>query len=383
MRIAYVISFSFPNASAATRRVIGICQALVQSGAEVTIYSAGNYNKLSSNIYGLPKSVQVFYSGDRQIKKNKFKNIFLPIQFGKKMINLLEEKSNLFDNILLYSGYTPMLLRLFYFRYCHKKKIFFDAVEWASRERWWKSLYYFNVEFAMRFLVPKCDGVLCISSFLEHFYGRSTRTLRIPPIYSIPNFSHIAMNSFKNEKKSTIKILYVGNSDHDNIDLVYDVFEKNQTIFSKMQLDIAGDFKESKILKKKINKNKYKAKVIFHGQISQEDTNKLLKSSHFLIFLRKKNLITSAGFPTKLVHSFSNSIPVITNLSSDLDLYLKDDVNCIMIKNVTKEGVFEALIRLNKMTNREYVKLAKNAHKCAVLAFNTKIYSQNLINFFK
>ena len=62
MHVAYVVSFAFPNMSAGTRRVIGISQALVHAGIDVTIYSAGDGNGSAANLAGLPNNVSVFYT---------------------------------------------------------------------------------------------------------------------------------------------------------------------------------------------------------------------------------------------------------------------------------------------------------------------------------
>jgi hypothetical protein len=383
MRIAYVVSFAFPNASAGTRRVIGICQALVHAGAEVTIYSAGGFCKSASDLAGLPNGVRVIYSGDRRSEEPLRAHIMPPLFFGRKMSKLLSANLDDFDSMLLYSGYTPMLLRLLYLGRRHGKKLFFDAVEWASKGRsWWLSPYYLNVEFAMRFLVPKCDGVLCISSFLEDWYATRTCTLRIPAIYSIPDFSLSTPLPPEPSRKTPIKIAYLGNSDHDHVVLICEFLQKNQKMFDSIQLHIAGNFKGLEAVEEMFSGKTNNSQIVIHGQLSQEQALELLKNSHLMIFLRERNAITSAGFPTKFVQSFSNSIPVITNSSSDLDFYLQDGKNCIKVSSISDEGLLDAFWRVKALTNEGYKGLAFDAHQCAVSFFAPKVHSDRLFKFF-
>ena len=384
MRIAYVVSFAFPNASAGTRRVIGICQALVHAGAEVTVYSAAESCEAASDLAGLPNNVQVLYSGDRRRKHYLLTRVIPPVFFGGKMSKLLRANLENFDSMLLYSGYTPMLTRLLYLGRRHGKKLFFDAVEWASKGRsWWLSPYYANVGFAMRFLVPKCDGVLCISSFLEDWYATHTFTLRIPAIYSIPKFSLDSPLPSEPSRNSPIKIVYLGNSDHDHVALICEFLQKNQETFDSIQLHIAGNFKGLKVVEEMFDTKTKNTQIVIHGQLSQEQALKLLKNSHLMIFLREKNSITSAGFPTKFVQSFSNSIPVITNSSSDLDFYLQDNKNCIKVSSISEEGLLDAFQRVKALTNEDYKLLASNAHQCAISFFAPTVHSDRLFKFFE
>ena len=125
MRLAYVVSFAFPNASAGTRRVIGICQALVHAGVDVTVYSAAGGCEFLSNLNGLPDEVQVIYTSDRKDNSLLRNRLLSAVFFGGKTSKLLHKNLNNFDTILLYSGYTPMLLRLLKLRNRFKKKVFF------------------------------------------------------------------------------------------------------------------------------------------------------------------------------------------------------------------------------------------------------------------
>lgn len=383
MKLAYVVSFAFPNSSAGTRRVIGICQALVLGGIDVTIYSTAQEPEERIEISDLPPSVDVIYSGDRSTTHRKLVKVFEVLFFGNKVSKLLARDQSNFDGILVYSGYTPILLRMFILKHLYKKKLFFDSVEWASAGRWWYSLYYANLEFANRFLIRRCDGVLCISKKLDSWFSKFTRTVRVPAIYNVTEQFKNQTVIQQRDSSKPVKLLYIGNSDHDHLGLVAQDLLENRELFSTIQLHVAGNFRSRGVLEKFIIDENLEDIIILHGSVSQEDAQKLINSSHFMIFVRDVNVITNAGFPTKFVQAFSSGTPVITNISSDLSDYLEDNVNCVMIDEVSKVGVHNALKRILTITESEHEKMKRAAHNCAAKSFEPAMYAKRLSNFFR
>ena len=56
----------------------------------------------------------------------------------------------------------------------------------------------------------------------------------------------------------------------------------------------------------------------------------------FDVLLRYSDLrYTKAGFPTKVVESLASATPVITNITSDLEMYLKDGENSVISEGYT------------------------------------------------
>lgn len=72
------------------------------------------------------------------------------------------------------------------------------------------------------------------------------------------------------------------------------------------------------------------AKVRFLGRIPHTDALALLRGADFSVFFRKPNRVSHTGFATKYVEAASLGIPVISNATSDLALYLSDGVNGFM-----------------------------------------------------
>ena len=96
-------------------------------------------------------------------------------------------------------------------------------------------------------------------------------------------------------------------------------------------------------------------RISFRGRVTHEESIKELVKADFSIFIRDKNRLTNAGFPTKFVESITCSTPVITSESSDLADYYKESNLGVLIKNssvnelkMTLESIFKNQNMFNK-----------------------------------
>ena len=85
-----------------------------------------------------------------------------------------------------------------------------------------------------------------------------------------------------------------------------------------------------------------------------------------------------AGFPTKIVEGLICGTPVITNISSDLNEYLIDRFNCILVERCDSISFSQAIrqaLSLNKYTLNE---MKKNAYDTAISHFDIDLYKNEL-----
>ena len=83
----------------------------------------------------------------------------------------------------------------------------------------------------------------------------------------------------------------------------------------------------------------------FLGRIPHEDSLALLRSANFSVFFREPNRVSNTGFSTKFVEAITLGIPVISNPTSDIPLYLRDGENGILAKSIADSDVDAALRR--------------------------------------
>lgn len=89
--------------------------------------------------------------------------------------------------------------------------------------------------------------------------------------------------------------------------------------------------------------------VRFLGRILHPESLALLRSADFSVFFRKPNRVSNAGFSTKYVEAASLGIPVISNATSDLPLYLRDGENGFMAPGLTQAEIAATLARAATM----------------------------------
>lgn len=85
--------------------------------------------------------------------------------------------------------------------------------------------------------------------------------------------------------------------------------------------------------------------LAFLGRISHVESLSLLRSADFSVFFRRPNKVSNTGFSTKFVEAATLGIPIITNATSDISLYLRDGDNGIMARSISAKDVADALRR--------------------------------------
>src|SRR5574344_249120 len=102
------------------------------------------------------------------------------------------------------------------------------------------------------------------------------------------------------------------------------------------------------------------------GKLSHDDVIKVYKKCDFSILLKPaKKRFSKAGFPTKVSESFSFGVPVVANLSGDLDLFLKDGVNGFICDSDSPNDFANCILKVFNISSVEYEQLCRNARLTA------------------
>lgn len=83
--------------------------------------------------------------------------------------------------------------------------------------------------------------------------------------------------------------------------------------------------------------------IRFVGRIEHADALALLRSADYSVFFRRPNRVSHTGFATKYVEAASLGIPVISNATSDLPLYLRDGHNGFMAPGLSSSEIAATL----------------------------------------
>ena len=377
--VAYIGPFSFPEGGAAARRILGVSQALVNNGYNVAILSGqtdGGSSRLKQYLPG------IFYgSMQERSPENLPRAIKLAryVLMGRKTRRWLEELDVKPEAVIIYSGYSPYLLQ--FTNWCRARKIpiVFDAVEWYTAKnalQFLRSPYLWNIELAMRFLVKRLDGVITISSYLRDYYKKANL-----PVALVPPTLDMGTVEPRLEVATVqqLSLAYCGSPGaKDLLSEVIDAVLKIDASGKHLVLHVAGpDLAEVMAFSPLIP---WRSKGIpgalkIHGRVSHGESMDIVRGADFSVFLRNKNRVSTAGFPTKFVESLALGTPVITNLSSDLGEYLSEGNTGYVCATPNSNGL-QGVLRKAMLTGvRERNTMRRASRQLAEQSFNCSRYS--------
>ncbi|WP_374383711.1 glycosyltransferase, partial [Thermomonas sp.] len=328
--VAYVGPFPYPAGSAASRRVLGMAQSIAQSGLDVVVASGAGSSEAEAGVL-VPQGDGIAYCllpertaehWPRPLRRFRY------AWMGARTVAWLASRPSLPQAVVLYSGYTPYLQRLL--PWCRRNgvRLLFDAVEWyepAHPSGYITSPYQWNIEWAMRQLVPKVDGVIAISRYLAEYY----RDCGLPVAIVPPTTSEIAEGAW--QPSNRLRLAFAGAPGHvdglghkDDLAVVLSCVANLAARGAPIHLTIAGPHPSAVHRMLDPNQSDHDSWLSTPGCLNRMEVQSLLGLSDFTILIRQKNRLNTAGFPTKFVESFACGTPVIANLTSDLHLHLRD-----------------------------------------------------------
>lgn len=377
MNLYYIGEFDFNRGQAATVRIINNCKSISQNKC---------YNIKIIGYSDIPQikidSLQVLNVKRGKSLTSKLFNYILRPFF---IIRLIKRTKIIPDTIIYYGSSTRTLLPILI--YCKKRKIklIVDIVEWYDYSHLPLGRFgpmAFDVHIALTKLIPKCNGVIAISSYLQNYYQqKGMKTLRVPILVDAEIKEQFVLKDMISFDTNCLNLIYAGYAGKK--DLINNVIEAVNTINnndSLVKLHILGtsanDLRE--IYTKALSKN-----ILFYGKLPHHIVPYYLKQADFSILLRPNKRYANAGFPTKFVESMEAGLPVIANLTSDLSYYLHDGINGFIVDGYSAEAL---VVVLNKiiLENKNHLKFMKiKARQTAIENFDFHLYSDQFNQFIK
>lgn len=342
--ILYVGGFELPDKNAAAHRVLSNGKIFRELGYKVVFIDVDKSLKSDSDISTTNKDVQGFECWS--ISYPKSKKEWLKYLTNIDFMDLMIEKYNDLNIVVAYN-YPAFALRNLN-KYCSSIniKIIGDCTEWYSirgENIIFKIIKGLDSFYRMRVVQKNLNAMIVISEYLEEYYKKNINVVRIPPLVDINERKWNFKNAYIQEnvkKKKLLKLVYSGNPgrNKDKINyLISALYTYNK--YENYCLKIIGISKEQYLQYYPGHFNILDSlgeKIKFLGKLSHNQSLQYLHESDFSVFIRDDNRLTKAGFPTKFVESISCGIPVITTLVGDLEDYLINGENGIIIENPQK-----------------------------------------------
>lgn len=197
---------------------------------------------------------------------------------------------------------------------------------------------------SLNFILPQYDAIIAISESLmdvaKKYCKRTTKIIKIPILI---DSSKVSDN--KEQESENINLFHAGTltQQKDGIVTIFEAIGKLKQLFGiEFPFYLTGNLNsspEASKLKEIINKYDLKS-ISFLGYISNDEVERRIKESSFLILYKTKNLQNRYCFATKLGEYLNAAKVIITTDFGEQVHYLRDKENCLMVK----EGDVDELV---------------------------------------
>lgn len=343
--ILYVGGFELPDKNAAAHRVLGIGKILRHLGYNVVFIGVNRNFTTNKDIQKTQNRVQGFTYWEVSYPHNvrEWGHYLCSIRAIEAIYKIY---SNSLCGIICYNYQSFALKRVIRFGKKNNLFIISDCTEWYSAKG--KGCVFFFIKgfdtfYRMRILNKKVDGVIAISEFLDKYYSRYVKTIKLPPLVDLSEEKWF----LKDNRAKEDFIVYAGNpGKKENIKNLVSFFSSYKGSTSIIFIGIS---KHEYLLQHPEDKDilqQSNCKVTFLGRLAHQETLEYIKRAKFACFLRDSNRVNEAGFPTKFVESISCNTPVITTNTSDLKHYISNKENGYFVDMISlEENLFKILER--------------------------------------
>ncbi len=369
LNIVFTGEFTYPDGMAGTKRIQHFIDYLsVENTVKVFLFRQKNSNYNSVKVEG--KKGNTSY---RIIGANlglSLKIIYLlPVSLFLSFKTLMEWKSKHSKNILyVYNGITLENILFVLFAKMIGYKITVEYVEdfkqYAGHLSAGLVIKNKSNVFFERFLPFTAKGIIVISTYLYKKYSKYQDKIQL---IHIPISSYVSDNSEQNTAfHSPVKIVYAGSfGAKDGLDTLIVAFNEFSKSYPDCQLVLSGKTKDTNLLQKYCENPSIK----YIGYIPDQEFDAFLAQADILCMTRNKMQFANAGFPFKLGEYLATGKPVIASKVSDIELYIENRQDALLVEPEQPQQVVDALKFLIENPNLAF-EIGRNGQKKCIQHFN-------------
>ncbi|MEI7723707.1 MAG: glycosyltransferase [Bacteroidota bacterium] len=383
MNILFLTTSRFSDGSAGAEREIVFGKLLRSLGYKVVFCT------LADIPFGEVREQDGFeFVSFRKSGKSPIRRVLNYFYYKKNLKQLITRKykDQIFDQIFVTD--IPWNALEFIIGYARKKKIglVHNSVEWYSPEEFktgrFAVNYILNNLLNTTFIRPPFK-VIGISSYLTDFFLiQGIKAIRIPFIVDTK-----AVKYEKNCSFEKLVLLYAGNAGRkDNLkEIIEGILLLSPQEIDRVEFRVFGVSHDTLINicnvdRVVLEKSKNFLKVF--GSVPRNIVLSHLQEAHFTLLLRSEvQRYAKAGFPTKVTESLASGTPVITNLTSDLGLYLNDGVEGFIVPSCNSEAFAKTIRKALLLTKTELSTMQSAARKCAETKLDYRLFSTEMRSF--
>lgn len=383
--ILFTGAFRFPDEDAASLRINNMINLLLPYYKDIVVCGwEQKTKKIIDDEFYFHNSVKCFPQAELDNKSNSIlEKLSSFIYKGEKTLNWMEKylKNNQIEIIVVYN--PPALFALKLIKLCEKYniKLILDSTEWYDSSHLPMGRFglpAFENFIRMHYVYPKILNIISISHYLDNYYSEKDNLNHL----ILPIIADSQLVGKKPSIEQGVNFIYAGNlGKKDNIiDLINYLPTLHQQLNCPILFNIAGvSPSQLKDLLGNEDFDRVKSFIKCHGRLPRDQVIELYSKSHFSILFRDDKRYAHAGFPTKLVESWSLATPVICNPVGDITLYAQHGENACIINEISEVAKF-----INDMLkHNRYEYMQQQCQNTIDLKLSNKVYSHQLLEFFR
>ncbi|MBQ2974728.1 MAG: glycosyltransferase [Clostridia bacterium] len=387
MKKIYIItnsSFPFGNANSNYIRYFSL--ALLSAGWQVSVIGSdmnsgkaesGNYNGIEFQNIKLPSFRFPFHLRDHLFYGSELKKVLSKIKIEKDAY------------VFVYSMYLDLVKTVFEeTKHLEKGHLSMVMVEWFQPFQYRFGRLnpdYQCWKYTFEKLATRYPKVIPISRKLGEFYSQAGCDVLVLPIMADVENN---VNDLPPKKFDGIfDFIYPGDANKkDTFDgLLEAIGELSEEEIGRVRFHftlLSEDNADAMISNKKLDAQKIKKALVFHGRLEYSKLLELYKTVDFLFIPREKNVVTLSNFPSKIPELMCYGVvPVCSRVGDYADLYLSDGTDSIIFDGADKDGCLDGLKRVLSMTEHELDTMKSNAVRCACEKFDYHNWSKKIEEF--
>ncbi len=378
----------FPEGGAAANFVRSHCRAIQEAGLRVGVVPrqlAGRLVDRAPDGGYCYRGVQYWpvYDQRRGARIQRVMRRYLAFDDGR-LTWLRRSRLEGVKAVLAYPGHcTGFLLRVRRLCRSHHVPVFIFAGEWYGLRHCGRSPFSFTAiddELQLRFAVPRFDGAICLSQFLQDYYQRrGCRSVLIPPLLDLSDPRWQACSGTPAQgSPPPLRLLFNGSAPRDRQDIILRAVQRLRQKGTDVVLEYLGSSRSTIEALPGVGSELLDSLgdfVRFHGRVPEDQVPRIIASASFGMLLREHARWSQACFPSRVPEFLALKVPLLCNLTSDLHDYLQDGVNAILVADTSVAALCSAIERATRMTQAQHTALRENAGLTAQL-FDARRYAQ-------
>ena len=121
----------------------------------------------------------------------------------------------------------------------------------------------------------------------------------------------------------------------------------------------------------------------FHGLVPVDQVLPITASADFGVLLRDHAKWAEACFPSKVTEFQALGVPMMCNLTSNLDEVLQDGRNALIVPEATVESFMKTVKRALKLSGTDLQRMKRNSLERAANWYDYRVYGETLGQFIR